>query len=79
MKQPRLPPDLRRAAAQLVHERLRAKAWALNAALRRTLLERMSQGESPARLLAELQEAAGRAASQSCAPARSAREGSPPG
>jgi hypothetical protein len=57
MKTKPLPPELRRLAAVLVHERFRREAWTATAALRRNLHDRITAGESVDALLAELRAA----------------------
>ncbi len=51
---PLLTPQLKRLAAQLVHERQRRAAWAASAALRRTLTERLAAGATTEALEVEL-------------------------
>ena len=57
MKTKPLPPELRRLAAVLVHERFRREAWKATAAMRRNLHDRIHAGESVDALLAELRAA----------------------
>ena len=53
-KPPTLTPQLKRLAAQLVHERMRRDAWAASAELRRTLTERLAAGATADALEIEL-------------------------